>query len=178
MKRVVTGHDENGKSVFLKISEPEHVVKSPYYIWNEIWATFPDTKVPVEPGFEPTKSAQWKSVFPEVGETRVRIVEVDPAEQEAIANLPESEQLQIEEQIKEKLPGLQEQMETEDAAMHTTDSVDYGVVLSGKVALELDDGATVDLEQGDIVVQNGTRHAWRFKEKTTMLWILIGAERR
>ncbi|MDP6916374.1 MAG: cupin, partial [SAR86 cluster bacterium] len=45
--------------------------------------------------------------------------------------------------------------------------------------LELDDGETVDLEPGDVVIQNGTRHAWRFKddEVTTMLWVLIGTKR-
>ena len=29
MKRVVTGHDENGKAIFVKIGEPEHVVDTP-----------------------------------------------------------------------------------------------------------------------------------------------------
>jgi mannose-6-phosphate isomerase-like protein (cupin superfamily) len=39
--------------------------------------------------------------------------------------------------------------------------VDFEVVLSGEVILELDDGATVTLTPGDTVVQNGTRHRWR-----------------
>ena len=126
---------------------------------------------------EPTKTEKWKSVFPELGETRIRVVEIDPAEQAAADNLPEAERQVNTDRISKELPGLNEHMETEDTAMHTTDSVDYGVVMSGKVALELDDGETVDLEAGDVIIQNGTRHAWRFKEKTTMLWVLIGAER-
>jgi len=59
-----------------------------------------------------------------------------------------------------KAPGLAEAMESRDSGMHTTDSVDYGVVISGEITLELDDGATVRLKQGDCVVQNGARHAW------------------
>ncbi|GIT60879.1 MAG: hypothetical protein Ct9H300mP20_07060 [Gammaproteobacteria bacterium] len=46
------------------------------------------------------------------------------------------------------LPGLMEHMEPENEGMHTTDSVDYGVVISGNPKLELDDGETVDLEPG------------------------------
>jgi quercetin dioxygenase-like cupin family protein len=45
--------------------------------------------------------------------------------------------------------------------MHRTNSLDYGIVLSGKVELELDDGAVTLVEPGDIVVQRGTIHAWR-----------------
>jgi quercetin dioxygenase-like cupin family protein len=45
--------------------------------------------------------------------------------------------------------------------MHRTSSLDYGIVLSGSVELELDDGAVTLVEPGDIVVQRGTIHAWR-----------------
>ena len=44
--------------------------------------------------------------------------------------------------------------------MHTTDTIDFEYVLSGEIALELDDGAEVVLHPGDTVVQNGTRHRW------------------
>ena len=49
MKRVVTGHNEQGKSVFVEVAEPDHVVEAPNMTWREIWATFPDTKVPLNP---------------------------------------------------------------------------------------------------------------------------------
>ena len=45
--------------------------------------------------------------------------------------------------------------------MHRTNSIDYGIILSGEVELELDDGATTRLGPGDIVVQRGTIHLWR-----------------
>jgi mannose-6-phosphate isomerase-like protein (cupin superfamily) len=44
--------------------------------------------------------------------------------------------------------------------MHTTATIDYGIVLSGQATLELDDGARVTLTAGDTYVQNGTRHRW------------------
>ena len=43
--------------------------------------------------------------------------------------------------------------------MHTTRSIDYGIVLSGEIDLELDEG-TAHLKPGDVVVQRRTRHAW------------------
>ena len=64
--------------------------------------------------------------------------------------------------------------------MHTTDSTDFGVLLSGNVVLELDDGAEVSLSPGDVVVQNGTRHRWRVvgDVPATLAAFLIGARRR
>jgi quercetin dioxygenase-like cupin family protein len=44
--------------------------------------------------------------------------------------------------------------------MHRTETVDYAILVSGECDLELDDGATVHLTAGDIVVQRGTMHAW------------------
>ena len=60
----------------------------------------------------------------------------------------------------EKLPGMVEYLELEDPGMHTTATLDSGVVLSGQATLELDDGAKVVLDVGDTYIQNGTRHRW------------------
>jgi len=54
-----------------------------------------------------------------------------------------------------------EVLEPMHPGMHTTDTVDFDVVLSGEVYLQLDDGAEVLLKAGDCVIQNGTRHAWQ-----------------
>lgn len=47
------------------------------------------------------------------------------------------------------------------APMHRTNSLDYGIVISGEIELILDDGASTLVEQGGIVIQRGTIHAWR-----------------
>ncbi|MGH9046006.1 MAG: cupin domain-containing protein [Acidimicrobiales bacterium] len=44
--------------------------------------------------------------------------------------------------------------------MHRTETVDYGVVVSGEITLVLDDGSETPLGPGDVVVQRGTDHAW------------------
>ena len=45
-----------------------------------------------------------------------------------------------------------------DGGWHTTDTIDFLVVLSGEFTLTLDDGVETNLRPGDTVVQNGTRH--------------------
>ncbi len=76
------------------------------------------------------------------------------------------------------LPGLMDAFEA-DSPMHTSESIDYGVVLEGEMWLELYDGATVQLSQGACVVQRGTRHAWsnRGTRPALMLFVLVGARR-
>lgn len=58
--------------------------------------------------------------------------------------------------------------------VHRTQTVDYGIVLSGEVVLVLDDAETV-LRAGDVVVQRGTSHRWenRSGETARMAFILI-----
>jgi len=59
---------------------------------------------------------------------------------------------------------------------HRTNSVDYAVVLSGSIEMELDSG-TVQLNAGDVVVQRGTTHNWvnNGSEPCVIAFILIAA---
>lgn len=62
--------------------------------------------------------------------------------------------------------------------MHRSNSIDYGIILSGRVELEVDDGAKTLLGVGDIVVQKGTVHLWRnlsATETCRIAFILIEA---
>src|SRR5262249_40429043 len=83
------------------------------------------------------------------------------------------------EELMAALPGLAEAMEPDNPGMHTTDTVDFDVVMSGEVWLELDDGGEVHLKAGDCVVQNGTRHGWsnRTSKPCTIAVALLGMVR-
>jgi quercetin dioxygenase-like cupin family protein len=61
--------------------------------------------------------------------------------------------------------------------MHRTNSVDYGIVLTGELDMELDGGEVVHLKAGDVVVQRGTNHAWinNSAAPARMAWVLIDA---
>jgi quercetin dioxygenase-like cupin family protein len=60
---------------------------------------------------------------------------------------------------------------------HRTDSIDYAVVMSGQVDMELDD-TTVHLKAGDVLVQRGTIHNWvnRGTEPCVIAFVLIAAK--
>ena len=60
---------------------------------------------------------------------------------------------------------------------HRTDSIDYAVVISGAIDMELDDGVVAHLEAGDVLVQRGTIHNWvnRGSEACVIAFVLISA---
>ncbi|QNA83173.1 cupin domain-containing protein [Sphingomonas sp. So64.6b] len=63
--------------------------------------------------------------------------------------------------------------------MHRTNSIDYGIALSGQVEMALDDGSTTLLGPGAIIVQRGTMHLWRNpspSETCRIVFILIEAK--
>ena len=60
---------------------------------------------------------------------------------------------------------------------HRTDSIDYAVIVSGEIDMELDD-SVVHLQAGDVVVQRGTIHNWvnRGTRPCTIAFVLIDAK--
>ena len=60
--------------------------------------------------------------------------------------------------------------------MHRTESIDYVIVLSGEIEMDMDE-STVKLRAGDILVQRGTNHAWanRGQEHARVAFVLIDA---
>jgi quercetin dioxygenase-like cupin family protein len=61
---------------------------------------------------------------------------------------------------------------------HRTDSIDYAVVISGAIEMELDDKVVVQLKAGDVLVQRGTIHNWvnRGSEACVIAFVLISAK--
>jgi quercetin dioxygenase-like cupin family protein len=61
--------------------------------------------------------------------------------------------------------------------MHRTETIDYIIVLSGKIDMELDKSEVVTLKQGDVMIQRGTNHAWRnrYDETCRMAFVLVDA---
>jgi mannose-6-phosphate isomerase-like protein (cupin superfamily) len=174
VRRVVTGRDSSGKSVFVSDTEMEPITLSLMrgFEVRRVWGgdatpSLPtDGTPPISPAFFP----------PETG-YRFAFVTIPP---EGSASLPEDFDVAgALAEVNEKLPGMLEHNEPDNPGMHTTDTVDLDLIITGEVDLELDDGVEVHLRAGDCVVQNGTRHAWhnRTSEPMTMLSILVGAKR-
>jgi quercetin dioxygenase-like cupin family protein len=139
-RRIVTGHDERGVSVFASDGPvPVRRTAPDGALFYEIWGT---AATPAPIGADaPDPTAGTLSVPPAPNGTKIRINELPP--------------------------GVV-------SPMHRTQSVDYGIVLSGEVVLVLDDSETV-LGAGDVVVQRGTNHRWENRSDQTarMAFILI-----
>jgi mannose-6-phosphate isomerase-like protein (cupin superfamily) len=173
VRRVVTGHDGDGKAVFASDDQvdPLRVAINPGAEFHRLWGADQAPAFPDDGG--PTAQP---SYFPPVGGYRFGLFTVPPASVPAPAGLNVQA---ARAEMEEKLPGLQSYMEPGNPGMHTTDTIDFEMVLSGEVILELDDGAEKVLRPGDTVVQNGTRHRWKNRgtEPAVLAVFLIGAHR-
>jgi hypothetical protein len=63
--------------------------------------------------------------------------------------------------------------------MQRTDSIDIGVVVSGEISIEADDGSTVVLGPGDVYIQHGALHKWHANPDNPahVVFVLVCAER-
>jgi mannose-6-phosphate isomerase-like protein (cupin superfamily) len=179
MKRVVTGHDASGKSVFLSDGEPPQQIThaGSGFRLDSIWAT---DEVPVVPAPAGDPTLAKRPYFPEAGGTRFAIVHFPPESKTAEAAARGVDMKTANQEFFKNFPGLAELMEAKNPGMHTSQTVDYGVILSGEVELELDDGKIQRLKPGDCFIQNGTRHRWRNPGTVECVAaaVLVGARRR
>lgn len=66
-----------------------------------------------------------------------------------------------------------------ECIMHRTESLDYGIVVEGKLEALLDSGEKRVISRGDVVVQRGTLHAWKNTSETEwarMIYVLQGSK--
>lgn len=170
-RRVVT-ENVNGKSV---VQSDEHMqayeFKSvPGYEHTLIWVNPTTPDLSKEQRFDRYPD----TVVPGPGGTSLHFVTFPPGS--VFAN-PSFDAGAAQEEALVRLRGLADHFEKEDPGMHKTNTVDYALVYDGEISLELDKGEMLHLKQGDVVVQNGTRHAWRNRgtKPVTMLFFLNGA---
>lgn len=149
-RRVVTGHDPNGKSVVLSDGTPpqRHPMKGRevgadfFEIWNDPKA------VPALTSVEDREPSEREFTIMPVSGHLIRIIDIYPPSEGG-----------------------------QRTVMHRTKTLDYAVVIEGEVVLVLDD-SEVTLKQGDVVVQRGTDHAWenRSDQRTRMAFFHIDAQ--
>ena len=141
VRRVITGHDANGKAVVTIDEVAKNATSArPGATAVNIWTTegFPvDNDSHADEGQRKVATTLAKG-------TIFRIIEF--------------------------APGLA-------ARNHRTDSIDYIVVISGEIEMELDD-TLVRLKAGDVMVQRGTIHNWinRGTEACVIAFVLVSAK--
>ena len=156
VRRIVTGHDPQGRSVVQEDGPPERIVTlggdsgtTFHEVWNTRATPAPVDRAsgePAEPGI---------SLLPPAGGTRIRILDIPP-DDGSVAALPREAVRALFEAIG---AGHALAENPRHPLMHRTETVDYGIVLEGEIVLILDESETI-VRAGDIIVQRGTSHAW------------------
>ena len=178
-KRALTGRDEAGKSVFKSFDVTSKVVEidsNPGLTFYELYMT---EGVPALTGLEPDPMLAGTKAFPGPGGTMFRLISYPPKRPEGYKPPPGATFDTGVKELTDKIPRMGDHFERGAPGMHTSDTIDYGVVVRGEMTLELDDGQKVHLRQGDCIVQNGTRHRWRnpLSEPCLMAFISVGGKR-
>ncbi len=163
-RRVITGHDSDGNAVILT-DERVETIRAGAFAYDSMWATDEPAVVPND-GSIPERP----SFFPASGGTRVFTWVAAPQNYSGPAATPD--------EMEAAAPGLAAHMEADAPGMHTTQTIDVDIVVSGEIWMEVDNGVEVHLTQGDVVIQNGTRHRWhnRTDQPTVILSVIVGAE--
>ena len=170
---IATGVDAYGKSVVISESqiEPRTAVAVPGYGWHRLWSM---DKVPLAPndGTEPCGPAH----FPAAGGLRFIAFTIPPSTVKAPSDLDMGTAMP---ELEAKFPGRSAHMESHQAGLHTTATIDFVYVADGEIWLELDDQKEIHLKTGDSLIQNGTRHAWRNHGDMpcTLVVTIVGANR-
>jgi mannose-6-phosphate isomerase-like protein (cupin superfamily) len=169
-RRVVTGHDENGRAVCVSDETATNILQRPNRPGVTLTNFWQCATTPAEyDGDEETVDGPLV-LHPPQGGSVFRVVEFEPEDPEVMKTLDGKAAFAE--------MGASDVI-VEDARhpfMHRTNSVDYAVVLKGEITMLLDD-SDVELKAGDVVVQRGTNHAWsnRGKESCQIAFILVDA---
>jgi mannose-6-phosphate isomerase-like protein (cupin superfamily) len=166
-RRVVTGNNKDGKSYFVYDGPTPGQLDAGFFTNEEIWIDDPK-----KPDPDSLVDPVYLNVFklkPPAGGSLIRVFTFPP--KDFVPNMTQEEIIKALSRF-----DAGDSMEEDNPGMHTTKTIDYGIVLSGEITLELDEGE-VYLKKGDIVVQRGTRHAWRnvSAEPCTMIFVLIAS---
>lgn len=163
VRRIVTGHDAKGKAIVAGDAAVDPIEFGNGGAYHVLWGADQTARFP-DDGAAPT----WSAPFPPVGGHRFLLMTLPPG------SVYEAGDQELSTFLDASLGDI---MEKEEPGMHKTATIDFEYVVSGKIGLELDDGAEVVLGPGDVVVQNGTRHRWhnRGTEPATMVVVVIGA---
>jgi len=156
VRRVVTGHDAQGRSVFVSDAaapRARNFTDMPGYGIAQVWRN--DT--PTSLGDADDRTLDNGSLIPLPGGASLLMISLAP---DAVMAAPLDPARALRE-MSAAMPGLLACFEAQDPAMHRTPTVDYVVILEGELWLELDDGQQRLMRAGDVVIQNATRHAWR-----------------
>jgi len=153
IRRVVTGHDENGVAKVIMDDEATCILQRPArpgVTLTNLWQ-HDTTPAQMETHEDPVTGPL--ILHPPANGAVFRIVQFDPEDPEVLAKLDGPSA------FAEMGAGANVVKDARHPFMHRTDSLDYSIVLSGEIYMLMDE-EDILLKTGDVVVQQGTNHAW------------------
>jgi mannose-6-phosphate isomerase-like protein (cupin superfamily) len=170
VRRVVTGHDAQGRSIILSDGPATSVKEIPTFpglALTDFWET---AGAPASNAGSADAANRPVHLEPPKNGTLFRLVEFPP-DANRIKGSDSSEGF--------KAIGAGHVRDTShsDPMMHKTATVDYAVVVKGEIYAVMEKGETL-LRAGDVLVQRGTNHSWsvRGKEPALVAFVLVSAE--
>ena len=172
VRRVVTGHDENGRAIVIADAQASNVVRPghrPGVAIHNLWRV---ESAPARVfGPEETTAGTIGLLPPENGSV-FRVIEFPP-EKGWIEDLDDAAAKAAWASI-----GAEHVRDTSEKPahplMHRTETVDFALCLEGEIHLVLDESEVL-IKAGDAVIQRGTNHAWsnRTDRVCKMMFVLV-----
>ena len=172
IRRVVTGDGPDGKSRVIEdapAASVKTVAERPGYRAVNVWRT---TDFPCPVSAEDSVG-QHKGILPTKGGTILRIIDFPPEPKDPA---------ELKRRLHATFGGIYADAAHDKNArhpgMHTTDTIDYAIVLEGEIWSVMDEGETL-LRAGDVLIQRGTNHAWANRsDKTARIAFVLMDGRR
>ena len=165
VRRVVTGHDASNQSVIVADGAATRVyddLGEPGLVFHEIWHT---TETPAIIDRRQHEAAEDRLMLaPPSNGVRIRVLDIPPESGQADMDA-----------VFENIGAADAKVDSDrHRSFHRTETIDFGIVLSGEIVLLLDEGETT-VRAGDIVVQRGTNHGWanRTDQPCRIAFVLI-----
>ena len=171
MRRIITGHNSDGKSVVMHEGPPARSIGEDVGGLFELWNTDGNEVI----SSDVIDRADDEIILsPPSGGTKFRYFQINPLPE----GVPEDMLQEIAADAFEKVGAAHHRVDTtKHPAMHKTETVDYIILLQGDVTLILDE-EEVDIKPFDVVVQRGTNHAWvnNGTEPVLLIAVLIDSD--
>jgi mannose-6-phosphate isomerase-like protein (cupin superfamily) len=171
MRRVITGHDKNGKSIVVLDGPPARSIGEDVGGLFELWNTDGNT-INTQDNID--RADDEIILSPPSNGSKFRYFQINPT--------PEGIPIDIMQDIAadafKKIGAAHHRIDTtKHPAMHKTETIDYIILLKGDVTLILDQ-EEVDIKPFDVVVQRGTNHAWvnNGSDPALLIAVLIDSE--
>jgi hypothetical protein len=172
IRRVVTGHDSKGRSVFLMDGPAPHIYqRAPQSsAVTELWIT---DAAPAKISGSADDSLQPFRLNPRPNGTSFRVVQYAPGQMRQAA---QEKEISLGDDGSGLVKAISEGQTARAPGFHKTNSVDYCIILRGEIWALMDEGEKL-LKQGDILIQRGTNHAWvnRTSEPCYVAFVLVDA---